>query len=216
MDFALIGRIWPFFAEAAWVTIEVSMLAIILGLILGFAAALASLSRNVLLRWPARAYVSVFRGTPALIQLFLLYFGGPQIGINLGPFEAGVIGLGINIGAYMCETIRGAILSVDKGQTEAGRCLGLGQAQVMRRVILPQAARMMVRPLGVNAIALIKGSAIVSTISVLELSYTAHRYISSTYKPFEMFILASIFYLAIVTVFSYGVKKIDERVALES
>ena len=215
MDFALIGRIWTFFADAALVTIEISALAIILGLILGFIAALASVSHLPAIRWPARAYVSVFRGTPALIQLFLLYFGGPQVGIQLEPFEAGVIGLGINIGAYMCESIRGAIISVEKGQTEAGRCLGLGQGQVMRRIILPQAARMMVRPLGVNSIALIKGSAIVSTISVLELSYTAHRYISSTYKPFEMFILASIFYLLIVSLFSYGVKKLDALAALE-
>lgn len=182
---------------------------------MGFIAALASVSHSPAIRWPARVYVSVFRGTPALIQLFLLYFGGPQIGIQLEPFEAGVIGLGINIGAYMCESIRGAIISVDKGQIEAGRCLGLGLGQVMSRVILPQAARMMVRPLGVNSIALIKGSAIVSTISVLELSYTAHRYISSTYKPFEMFILASVFYLLIVSVFSYGVKKLDALAALE-
>ncbi|PLX42068.1 MAG: nickel transporter [Hyphomicrobiales bacterium] len=215
MDIELIGRIWPFFAEAAWVTVKISILAIMLGLTLGFTAALASLSRNPVLRWPARSYVSLFRGTPALIQLFLLYFGGPQIGIHLEPFEAGVIGLGVNIGAYMCESIRGAIISVEKGQTEAGSCLGLAHHQVMSRIILPQAARMMVRPLGVNAIALIKGSAIVSTISVVELSYTAHRYISSTYKPFEMFILASVFYLAIVTIFSYGVKWVDRGVALE-
>ncbi len=215
MDFELIGRVWPFFAEAALITVEISALAIVLGLALGFAAALASLSRLRLLRWPARTYVSLFRGTPALIQLFLLYFGGPQVGINLDPFEAGFIGLGLNIGAYMCESIRGAIVSVDRGQAEAGRCLGLGQATVMRKVILPQAARMMVRPLGVNAIALIKGSALVSTISVVELSYTAHRYISSTYKPFEMFILASVFYLVIATVFSYGVRKVDQRVALD-
>lgn len=215
MDIELIGRIWPFFAQAALVTVQISVLAIILGLILGFAAALASLSHSRFLRWPARTYVSIFRGTPALIQLFLLYFGGPQIGINLGPFEAGVIGLGVNIGSYMCESIRGAIISVEKGQMEAGSSLGLGRRQVMSWIILPQAARMMIRPLSVNSIALIKGSAIVSTISVVELSYTAHRYISSTYKPFEMFILASIFYLAIVTIFSYGVKLLDQRMALE-
>ncbi|NQU56613.1 MAG: amino acid ABC transporter permease [Rhodospirillales bacterium] len=215
MDFQLISDVWVFFAEAAMITVEISALAIVLGLMLGFIAALSSLSRYAYFRWPARTYVSIFRGTPALIQLFLLYFGGPQIGIQLEAFEAGVIGLGLNIGAYMCESIRGAIISVDKGQMEAGRCLGLGHAQTMGRIILPQAARMMVRPLGVNAIALIKGSAIVSTISVVELSYTAHRYISSTYKPFEMFILASVFYLLIVTVFSYGVRKIDQRVALD-
>jgi polar amino acid transport system permease protein len=215
MDFELILRIWPFFAEAALVTVQVSILAILLGLFLGFISALGSLSHSPLLRWPSRTYVSFFRGTPALIQLFLLYFGGPQIGIRLDAFEAGVIGLGINIGAYMCESIRGAIISVEKGQTEAGRCLGMSQLQVMRKVILPQAARMMVRPLGINSIALIKGSAIVSTISVLELSYTAHRYISSTYKPFEMFILASLFYIVIVSIFSYGVKKVDDYVAME-
>ena len=209
MDYALIGRVWPFFADAALVTVQVSVLSILLGLVLGFITALASLSIYRVLRWPARIYVSFFRGTPALIQLFLLYFGGPQVGIQLDPFEAGVIGLGINIGAYMCESIRGAIISVDKGQTEAGCCLGLRHSQVMRKVILPQAARLMVRPLGINSIALIKGSAIVSTISVLELSYTAQRYISSTYKPLEMFILAALFYLVIVTLFSYGVKKLD-------
>src|SRR5690606_15151223 len=151
-----------------------------------------------------------------LIQLFLLYFGGPQIGIQLDPFAAGVVGLGINIGAYMTESIRGAILAVETGQMEAARCFGLRPAQAMTNVILPQAFRLMVRPLAVNAVALVKGSAIVSTISVVELTYTAHRYISSTYKPFEMFILASLSYLAIVSAMSLVVTKLDRRVALES
>ncbi len=216
MDFALIGKVWVFFAQAAVVTVEVSLLAIALGLCLGFAGALAGLSRLALLRWPAKAYVSIFRGTPALIQLFLLYFGGPQIGIQLDPFWAGVIGLGVNIGAYMTESIRGAIVAVDTGQMEAARCLGLGNGRAMRYVVLPQAARLMVRPLGVNAIALIKDSAIVSTISVVELTYTAHRYISSTYKPFEMFLLAAFFYLVIVTIASRLVDWLDRGVALET
>lgn len=215
MDFALIARLWIFFAEAALVTVQISVLAIMIGLALGFTAALASTSRLAILRWPARTYVSVIRGTPALIQLFLIYFGGPQIGLQLEPFQAGVIGLGINIGAYMTESIRGAILSVDWGQTEAGRCLGMSRAQVIRKIILPQAMRLMIRPLGVNSIALIKGSVIVSTISVVELSYTAHRFISTTYKPFELFMLSSIFYLAIVSVVSFIVKTLDERAALE-
>ncbi len=215
MDFDLMQRVWIFFAQASLTTIKISGLAILLGLCLGFVAALSSLSRLAVVRWPARAYVSVFRGTPALIQLFLLYFGGLQLGMEMTPITAGIIGLGINIGAYMTESIRGAIVAVDKGQTEAGRCLGLSRAQTMRRVILPQAARLMVRPLGVNSVALIKGSAIVSTISVTELTYTAHRFISSTYKPFEMFILAAIFYLIIVTVFMRLVDWIDTRVALK-
>ena len=208
-------RVWIFFAQASLTTIKISGLAIMLGLCLGFIAALSSLSRLALVRWPARAYVSVFRGTPALIQLFLLYFGGLQLGMEMTPITAGIIGLGINIGAYMTESIRGAIVAIDKGQAEAGRCLGLSRAQTMRRVILPQAARLMVRPLGVNSVALIKGSAIVSTISVTELTYTAHRFISSTYKPFEMFLLAAVFYLVIVTVFMRLVAWADARVALK-
>jgi len=215
MDFDLMQRVWIFFAQASVTTIRISALAIMLGLCLGFTAALASLSRLRAVRWPARAYVSVFRGTPALIQLFLLFFGGLQLGLNLTPVQAGIIGLGINIGAYMTESIRGAIVAVDRGQIEAGRCLGLSHAQTMARIILPQAARLMVRPLGVNSVALIKGSAIVSTISVTELTYTAHRFISSTYKPFEMFILAAIFYLVIITLFMRLVEWIDTRVALK-
>lgn len=215
MDFELMQRVWIFFAQASVTTIKISGLAILLGLCLGFAAALASLSHLKALRWPARAYVSVFRGTPSLIQLFLLYFGGLQLGLEMSPVTAGIIGLGINIGAYMTESIRGAIVAVEHGQVEAGRSLGLGHSQIMTRIILPQAARLMVRPLGVNSVALIKGSAIVSTISVTELTYTAHRFISSTYKPFEMFLLAAVFYLIIITLFMRFIDWMDTRVALK-
>jgi polar amino acid transport system permease protein len=212
----LIQRVFVYFAKAAWVTVEISALALCLGLCLGFAGALAKLSPNPLFHFPARIYVSVFRGTPCLIQLFVIYFGGPQIGIQLEPFAAGVLGLGINIGAYMSESIRGAILAVEKGQMEAARSLGLGKFQAMRKVILPQAACLMIQPLGVNTIALIKGSSLVSAISVLELTYTAHRYISSTYRPFEMFLLAALFYLLIISVSSMAIRKLDRRFVLLS
>jgi polar amino acid transport system permease protein len=212
----LMERVFLYFAKAALVTVEVSALSLFLGLCLGFAAALAKISPNPLLNIPARIYVSVFRGTPCLIQLFIIYFGGPQIGIQLEPFAAGVLGLGINIGAYMSESIRGAIVAVDRGQTEAARSLGLSKLQAMRKVILPQAACLMIRPLGVNSIALIKGSSLVSAISVLELTYTAHRYISSTYRPLEMFVLAALFYLLIVSAFSVVIRRLDRRFALLS
>ena len=154
---------------------------------------------------------SFFRGTPALIQLFILYFGGPQIGIQLDAFTAGAIGLGINIGAYMTETMRGSIIAVDKGQTEAARTLGMSRWQTMRKVILPQSARLMIRPLGVNINALIKGTALVAAISVIELTYTAQRYIGSTYKPFEMFLLAGVIYMAIIYSTGLGVAWLDRR-----
>jgi polar amino acid transport system permease protein len=216
MDFALMAKVFPYFAQAAWMTVEVSFLSLCLGLFLGIVAALAKLSPKPYLQIPARIYVSIFRGTPCLIQLFVLYFGGPQVGIQLDPFQAGVIGLGINIGAYMAESIRGAILAVDRGQMEAARSLGLSKAQAMVRVIIPQAACLMIRPLGINTVALIKGSSLVSAISVLELTYTADRFIGSTYRPFEMFVLAAAFYLVIISVSATAIRKLDQRYALPS
>ena len=214
MDFALMQRVFPFFIEAALVTIEISALALLLGLAMAALAAAARLSRSGPLRWLGTAYVSVFRGTPCLIQLFLLYFGGPQVGINLDPFAAGVIGLGLNIGAYMTESVRGAILAVDRGQAEASRTIGFSRWQTTRLVVLPQAARLMIRPLGVNTIALIKGSALVSAISVVEMTYTAQRFISSTYKPFEIFAIAAVLYMIIIYVVARVVDHLDRRYAI--
>ncbi|WP_116133459.1 amino acid ABC transporter permease [Tropicimonas sp. IMCC34043] len=211
MDTELMLKVYPFFLKAALVTVELSILTGILGLSCGALGAAARLSRFRFLRFLGAAYVSVFRGTPALIQLFILYFGGPQIGIQLDAFQAGVIGLGVNIGAYMTETMRGAIISVDKGQREAARTLGLSQFQTFRKVTLPQAMRLMIRPLGVNINALIKGTALVAAISVVELTYTAQRYIGSTYKPFEMFLIAGVLYMIIIYGTGRAVAWLDRR-----
>lgn len=215
MDIDLILRVYPFFLQAAWLTIELSVLTAILGLTCGALGAAARMSRLAILRWIGAVYVSVFRGTPALIQIFILYFGGPQIGIQLDSFAAGTIALGVNIGAYMTETIRGAIVSVDRGQTEAARTLGLSRWEAMRKVILPQAARMMIRPLGVNINALIKGTALVAPISVIELTYTAQRFIGSTYKPFEMFLVAGLLYMVIIYAVGQGIAWLDRRARIQ-
>lgn len=214
MDFELIFKVYPYFLKAAWVTVELSVLTVALGLVCGVLGAAARLSRFTLLRFLGAAYVSVIRGTPALIQLFLLYFGGPQIGIQLDAFQAGVIGLGVNIGAYMVETMRGAIISIDKGQTEAARTLGLSRFQAFRKVTLPQAMRLMIRPLGVNINAQIKGTALVAAISVVELTYTAQRYIGSTYRPFEMFLLSGVLYMVIIYVTGQAIAFLDRKVRL--
>jgi polar amino acid transport system permease protein len=211
LDIELILRVYPFFLQAALVTVQLSVLTCILGLICGAIGAFMRLSRLVPLRWFGAVYVSLFRGTPALIQVFILYFGGPQVGINLDAFTAGTIALGVNIGAYMTETIRGAILSVDKGQTEAARTLGMSKGETMRKVVLPQAARMMIRPLGVNINALIKGTALLAPISVIELTQTAQRFIGSTYKPFEMFLLAGILYMLFIYAVGLGINWLDRK-----
>ncbi|TPL12245.1 amino acid ABC transporter permease [Mesorhizobium sp. B2-4-10] len=214
MDFSLMQRVFPFFVEAALVTLELTALALVLGLAVAALAATARMSRSAVLRAIGTLYVSLFRGTPCLIQLFVLYFGGPQIGINLDPFAAGVIGLGLNIGAYMAESIRGAVVAVDRGQTEAARTIGFGRFQTLRKVVLPQAARLMIRPFGVNTVALLKGSALVSTISVVELTYTAQRFIGSTYKPFEIFGVAALLYMVMVYAVARIVDMLDKRFAI--
>ncbi len=208
-------KLFPFFVEAAVVTVQLSVLSIGLGLICAALGATAKLSPNLVLRMAGSVYVSVIRGTPCLIQLFLLYFGGPQVGIHLEPFAAGVIGLGINIGAYMTETIRGAIVSVNRGQAEAARTLGLSKFQAFRKVVLPQAARLMIRPLGVNINAQIKATALVSAISVVELTYTAQRFIGSTYRPFEMFAMAGALYIAIIFLAGRGVAYMDKKAVIQ-
>lgn len=214
MDFSLMRRVFPFFVEAALVTIEITALALVLGLVVAALAAAARMSRSAIARAAGTLYVCLFRGTPCLIQLFVLYFGGPQIGINLNPFLAGVIGLGLNIGAYMAESIRGALVAVDRGQAEAARTIGFSRTQTLRKVVLPQAARLMIRPLGVNTIGLLKGSALVSTISVVELTYTAQRFIGSTYKPFEIFGVAALLYMIMVYAVSRTVDLLDKRFAI--
>lgn len=215
MDFSLIQRVFPFFVDAALVTAQLSVLAFLLGLAVAALVAAARMSDVAALRFAGAAYVSVFRGTPCLIQLFILYFGGPQIGINLDPFAAGVIGLGLNIAAYMAEGMRGAILSVERGQTEASRSIGFSRWQTMQRVVLPQAARLMIRPLGVNTVALVKGTALVSTISVVELTYTAQRFIGSTYRPFEIFGIAALLYMVMVYGVARMVDVLDRRYAID-
>lgn len=213
MDLTLIQRTFPFFLEAAWITVQISVLALLLGFLVAIVLVAGRLSTVFLLRCLARLYISVFRGTPCLVQLFIIYFGGPQIGLELEPFTAGVIGLGLNIAAYMAESIRGAIANVDPGQAEAARSIGFGRNQTLWLVTLPQAAKLMIRPLGVNAVALIKGSALVSTISVVELSYTAQRFISSTYKPFEIFLVSALLYIVMVYSVRYLVDYLDQRFA---
>lgn len=213
MDLTLIQRTLPFFLEAAWTTVQISVLALLLGFLIAIVLVAMRLSGVFIARCLARVYISIFRGTPCLVQLFIIYFGGPQIGLELEPFSAGVIGLGLNIAAYMAESIRGAIVNVDPGQVEAARSIGFGKGQTLWLVTLPQTAKLMIRPLGVNAVALIKGSALVSTISVVELSYTAQRFISSTYKPFEIFAVSAVLYIAMVYTVRLIVDYLDNRFA---
>jgi polar amino acid transport system permease protein len=201
MDFTLMWEITPLLLKAAWVTVTISVMAFILGLFVATVLVIMRSSSFRIIRWPARIYISVMRGTPFFVQLLIFYYGGSAFGINLDAYMAGLLAMGLNIGAYMSEAIRGSLVAVNSGQNEASRSLGFSRTQTMISVILPQAAGLMIRSLGVLSVILIKGSSLVSIISVVELTYQAQRIISSTYKPFEVFAVSAALYLILI----YGV-----------
>lgn len=198
MDFNLMVEVTPLLIEAAWVTIDVSARGMFFGFFVACGLVFLQSFRFAPIRWVARGYISVMRGTPYFVQLLLVFYGGPSIGFRLDPITCGIFVGALNIGAYMSEAIRGAIESVDKGQAEASRSLGFGKIQTMVSVVLPQASALMVRSIGVLAIVLVKNSSLVSIISVVELTYEAQRLIGSTYKPLEIFTLSALMYIVIV------------------
>ncbi|WP_111412446.1 amino acid ABC transporter permease [Billgrantia lactosivorans] len=198
MDINLMIDITPLLVKAAWVTLDISARGLFFGFFIASALVVLRTSRHLPLRWLARGYISVVRGTPYFVQLLLVFYGGPAIGLRMDPFTCGVVVGAFNIGAYMSEAIRGAIESVDSGQNEASRSLGFGRFATLQHIVLPQAAGLMIRSIGVLAIILIKNSSLVSIISVVELTYQAQRLIGSTYKPLEVFTLSALMYIVII------------------
>lgn len=194
--------------NGAWVTLQVAALAQLLGIVLGVIFALMRTSRNPLTRVIAGFYVWFFRGTPVLLQLWILYFGLPQM-INsqsftneLTAFRAAVLALGINEGAYMTEIVRAGILSVEEGQMDAARSVGMTQMQAMRFVILPQALRVAIPPTGNEFIAMLKNTVLAATIGLVELLGASRLIYSVNFKFMELLVVAAIWFLAFTTVFS--------------
>jgi polar amino acid transport system permease protein len=187
---------------------------IALSLVGGIPLALSGISANRLVRWPFAFFIWVFRGTPLLLQLFLIYFGLPEIGIYLSPVVSGILGLGIHYAVYNSDVMRAGIVAVERGQHEASRSLGLSRAQTMRKVILPQALRSVTPALGNNLIALLKESALVSIITVPELTLSAQRAISETFRPFEFYFAAGAIYYGINYFLELGLKRVEMKTAL--
>ncbi|HAY8249601.1 TPA: D-cysteine desulfhydrase [Shigella flexneri] len=172
------------------------------GLLLGFILALMRLSPIWPVRWLARFYISIFRGTPLIAQLFMIYYGLPQFGIELDPIPSAMIGLSLNTAAYAAETLRAAISSIDKGQWEAAASIGMTPWQTMRRAILPQAARVALPPLSNSFISLVKDTSLAATIQVPELFRQAQLITSRTLEVFTMYLAASLIYWIMATVLS--------------
>ncbi|MBO9710188.1 MAG: cystine ABC transporter permease [Caulobacter sp.] len=209
--FDLVSQSAPLLLKGAGYTVLLSVVGMSLGLVLGFALALMRLSANPLLRWPAGVYVSAIRGTPLLVQLFLIYYGLPQFGIELPPLLAAGIGFSLNIAAYAGETLRAAIAAVDKGQWEAAAVLGMSRGQTLRRIILPQAARTAVAPLANSFIGLVKDTSLAATIQVPELFRQAQLITARTYEIFTMYLAAAAIYWILSSLLAVGQARLERQ-----
>jgi polar amino acid transport system permease protein len=212
LDFAPVWDAWRALALGAWVTVQITLCALVLGCALGLLVGLGRLEpQRRVVYVVCSAYVAAIRGTPLLVQLFILFFGLPYFGIVLPAFLCGVLGLGIYCAAYISEVVRGAIQSVDRGQTEAARSIGLSRALTMRHVILPQAALRMIPPLGNEFIALIKNSALVSLLTIHDLMHEGQQIISVTYRSLEVYLAVAAIYFVLTGLTSLGLRRIEHR-----
>ena len=209
---------WTWYLDGAWKTIMITMGAVGIGIFLGFIIGMGRIAKHRIFRWPADLYVEIIRGTPMLLQLYILYFGFPQVytiltgaALRPDPFITGMIGLGINSGAYVAEIVRAGIQSIKKGQMEAARSLGLTHGQAMWYVILPQAFRVVLPPLGNEFIVLLKDSSLVSTFGYVELMRTARIIGTKYYAPFEPLIAVAVIYLVLTFTISRGVAYMERR-----
>ncbi|MGX9236011.1 cystine ABC transporter permease [Pantoea ananatis] len=202
----------PFLLEGALFTLQLSIGGMFFGLILGFLLALMRLSRFWPVNWLARIYVSIFRGTPLIAQLFMIYYGLPQFGIELDPIPSAMIGLSLNMAAYASESLRGAIAAIERGQWEAAASIGMTPWQTLRRVVLPQAARTALPPLGNSFISLVKDTSLAATIQVPELFRQAQLITSRTLEVFTMYLAASLIYWVMATVLSALQNRLEAHV----
>ena len=227
------------FWRGLWMTIAITAICIVLGTALGLAVGLARMAESrrnparqlcrFLLRWPAGIFVSFFRGTPLFVQILLVHFAVMPLLINssdgllvsgesarfikqnYGAFLSGVVALTLNAGAYISEIFRAGIQSIDKGQVEASRSLGLSYGRTLYHIVLPQAFRRMLPPLGNNAIALLKDSSLVSAIGLAELAYAARTVAGAYSRYWEPYLTISLMYWVLTLGLAYGVKKLEER-----
>ena len=195
--------------EGVWTTVWLSVAAMTIGMVLGLVAALMRLARTPLLTVPAGFYVWLMRGTPLLVQLIIIYTGLPQLGIRLSVVQSALLGFSLNEGAYISETMRAGILAVSKGQFEASRALGMTYATMMRIVILPQAARVMIPPLGNQFNSLLKATSLAAVISMEELLRRSQMLIQVEFRVLEIFTVAALYYLLLTTLWGFVQQRLE-------
>lgn len=203
----------PGFLQASWLVLALSLLAILVSWGCGLVAALGKASRFAPLRQISNFYIWFIRGTPTLIQIFIVYFGFPQLGLKLSPFVAGVLALGFNGGAYVAEIVRAGLSAIPRGQTESAQALGIGRWQMMTRIILPQVFRVILPPVTNEAITMVKNTSLLSAITVVELTLYSQTIIATTFRPFEFYIATALVYLVMTTLISQAAGRIERHYA---
>jgi His/Glu/Gln/Arg/opine family amino acid ABC transporter permease subunit len=211
MDWSIVLMALPILAVGLLATLKVCLAAIALGIVLGFVLGFGALSRFRLVRIAVLAYVDFVRGTPLLVQIFLVYFALPVIGINFNEYWAGVIALSLNAGGFICEIVRASMQSIDRGQTEAAESIGMRHRQIVLYVLFPQAWRRILPPLTNELISLIKGSALLSAISVYELTHAGQEIIATYFSPFEIFLLIALYYYALISALAWLSRYLERR-----
>jgi cystine transport system permease protein len=211
LSFELIRQSLPFLLQGAVYTILLSVGGMGFGLLIGFGLALMRRSKRRALTIPARVYISFIRGTPLLVQLFLIYYGLAQFGLRFDPIPAALLGFSLNIGGYAAEIIRSAIASIDRRQWETAASLGFTPWQVLQYVILPQAARVAIAPLANSFISLVKDTSLAATIQVPELFRQAQLITARTYEIFTMYLAAAMIYWVLSTALAIAQDRLEAR-----
>ncbi|MFJ6654229.1 amino acid ABC transporter permease [Microbacterium sp. NPDC091313] len=207
----LLDSFWPMVLAGLTGTIPLSLASFVIGLVLALGVALMRLARNPVVSSIARFYISVIRGTPLLVQLFVIFYGLPAVGVVIDPFPAAVIAFSLNVGGYAAEVIRAAILSVPRGQWEAAHTVGLSSTKTLTRIVLPQAARVSVPPLSNTFISLVKDSSLASLILVSELFRQAQNIAAFSYEFMAVYLEAALVYWLFCLVLSFGQSALERR-----
>ena len=211
LDVAFMGHFFPFIMQGAGMTVVISAASILLAIVLALLGAMGRLSKNPIASGMSSFYVSLIRGTPLLVQIYIWYLGLPRLNVVLPAVTAGILALGVNYGAYMTETFRAGIQAIGKGQHEAAQALGMSRSQTFRRIVLPQAFRIVIPPIGNEFIAMMKDSSLVSVMAVWELTYRAQKIGRQNFRNMETFIIAAAFYWVLTVIFQALQGKLEEH-----
>ena len=202
------------FISGIIMTLPLALVSFIFAMIIAIVCAMIQYAKVPVLKYVVQFYIWIFRGTPMLVQLFIMYFGMQSIGVRISAITAALIVFSLNTGAYCAETIRGSIESVPQGQMEAGYCVGMSYMQIMMHIILPQALKIAIPPLFNSLIALVKDTSLAANITVAEMFMAAQRIVANTYEPLVLYIEVAIIYLAFSTILTYVQHFIERRLQI--